>query len=193
MDISIINSLMQDGRKSFRQISREINISAPTVEHRFNRMKKLGIIKDILPLFDIEKIENVLIGLVYLKINPSKLSSIIENIIPIPEVKSIFNITGEYNLVIKLIAKDIDQMNEIINDNLSSMEGIRSLSFQIVTKIIKDDPTFTINESQSLKAKCVYCYNEIKNHSRSIRMNNSDNYFCCNSCLALYNKKYPMN
>lgn len=30
IDFAIITSLMQDGRKSFRQISREINVSTPT-------------------------------------------------------------------------------------------------------------------------------------------------------------------
>ncbi|MGH9879376.1 MAG: AsnC family protein, partial [Nitrososphaerales archaeon] len=39
IDIGIINSLMQDGRKSFRQIARETKVSTPTVESRFSRMK----------------------------------------------------------------------------------------------------------------------------------------------------------
>jgi DNA-binding Lrp family transcriptional regulator len=46
IDLAIISSLMKDGRKSFRQIAREIKVSTPTVESRFNKMKiDLGIIK----------------------------------------------------------------------------------------------------------------------------------------------------
>ncbi|MFL6457435.1 MAG: AsnC family protein [Nitrososphaeraceae archaeon] len=36
VDLAIINSLMQDGRKSFRQIAREIKVSTPTVESRYD-------------------------------------------------------------------------------------------------------------------------------------------------------------
>jgi DNA-binding Lrp family transcriptional regulator len=55
IDISIINSLMQDGRKSFRQIAKEIRVSTPTVESHFNRMKAIGLIKNVEPILDLEK------------------------------------------------------------------------------------------------------------------------------------------
>jgi DNA-binding Lrp family transcriptional regulator len=45
IDIAIIKSLIQDGRKSFRQIAREIKVSTPTVEARFSRMKGWGLSK----------------------------------------------------------------------------------------------------------------------------------------------------
>ena len=58
IDVAIIKSLMQDGRKSFRQIAREIKVSTPTVEARFSRLKGVGIIKNIQPIFAIDKIDS---------------------------------------------------------------------------------------------------------------------------------------
>lgn len=190
VDILIINSLMEDGRKSFRQVSREINVSAPTVELRFNRMKKLGVIKNIEPIFDVEKIDDVIVGLVYIKANPLESTNVINNLTLISEIKSIFTITGDYNILIKIIAKDLNQINEIINSKIYHIKGIVSVSSQIITKTIKDESSFTLKESQSLKARCVYCYNEIKNHPKIVKITNSEKYFCCNSCLVLYKKKY---
>jgi DNA-binding Lrp family transcriptional regulator len=43
IDLAIINSLMNDGRKSFRQIAKEIGVSTPTVEARFSRMKGMFV------------------------------------------------------------------------------------------------------------------------------------------------------
>jgi DNA-binding Lrp family transcriptional regulator len=37
-DISILKSLLKDGRKSFREISRETGITSPTVKARFDRL-----------------------------------------------------------------------------------------------------------------------------------------------------------
>jgi Lrp/AsnC family leucine-responsive transcriptional regulator len=57
-DIAIIKSLLKDGRKSFRQISRETGITTPTVKARFERLVNIGFIKGVLPVFDFGKVDN---------------------------------------------------------------------------------------------------------------------------------------
>ncbi len=52
IDIGIVNSLKEDGRKSFRQISRELDISTPTVQARYQRLVNIGLIKSISPVID---------------------------------------------------------------------------------------------------------------------------------------------
>ena len=57
-DIAIVTSLQQDGRKSFRQISRELNISTPTVQARYQRLVNIGLIKSISPVIDSANLAN---------------------------------------------------------------------------------------------------------------------------------------
>jgi DNA-binding Lrp family transcriptional regulator len=57
-DISILKSLFKDGRKSFRQISRETGITTPTVKARFERLVNIGFIQGVVPLIDFGKIDN---------------------------------------------------------------------------------------------------------------------------------------
>jgi Lrp/AsnC family leucine-responsive transcriptional regulator len=56
IDVKIITELLKDGRKSFRQISKEITISTPTVKARYQRLVNLGLIKSISPILDMSKI-----------------------------------------------------------------------------------------------------------------------------------------
>ena len=56
-DVSIMKSLFKDGRKSFRQISRETGITTPTVKTRFERLVNVGFIKSVTPIVDLQKIE----------------------------------------------------------------------------------------------------------------------------------------
>jgi DNA-binding Lrp family transcriptional regulator len=56
-DVSIMESLFKDGRKSFRQISRETGITTPTVKARFERLVNVGFIKSVTPIVDLQKIE----------------------------------------------------------------------------------------------------------------------------------------
>jgi DNA-binding Lrp family transcriptional regulator len=58
IDIVIIKSLLKDGRKSFRQISRETGITTPTVKARFERLVNIGFIKGVIPVFDFGKVNN---------------------------------------------------------------------------------------------------------------------------------------
>jgi DNA-binding Lrp family transcriptional regulator len=56
-DVSILKALLKDGRKSFREISRETGITTPTVKARFNRLVNVGFIKSVSPIFDFNLIE----------------------------------------------------------------------------------------------------------------------------------------
>ena len=56
-DVSILKSLLKDGRKSFREISRETGITTPTVKARFSRLVNVGFIKSVSPILDFEIVE----------------------------------------------------------------------------------------------------------------------------------------
>jgi DNA-binding Lrp family transcriptional regulator len=57
-DVSILKSLLNDGRKSFREISRETGITTPTVKARFTRLVNVGFIKSVSPILNFDIIEN---------------------------------------------------------------------------------------------------------------------------------------
>jgi DNA-binding Lrp family transcriptional regulator len=56
-DVAILKSLMEDGRKSFRAISREIKVSAPTIKNRYERLVNIGLIKAVKPEIDLSKVD----------------------------------------------------------------------------------------------------------------------------------------
>ncbi len=157
---------MQNGRKSFRQIAKEINVSTPTVESHFSRMISMGIIKNIEPIFNVDKIENQISALVYLKTDPSHSIDIANMLFSLSEVKDVYMTTGEHNIIIKIIAEHLQYIEEFVREKISIIEGVKSASYQIITRIIKDDHSFPIKEGISLKVKCVYCYNEIMHSAK---------------------------
>ena len=57
VDLALLESLIKDGRKSFRQISREIKVSTPTVKARYERLVNVGLIKAVSPVIDMGKLE----------------------------------------------------------------------------------------------------------------------------------------
>ncbi len=57
IDLALLESLVKDGRKSFRQISREIKVSAPTVKLHYERLVNIGLIRGISIDLDLGKLE----------------------------------------------------------------------------------------------------------------------------------------
>ena len=56
-DLAVLESLLEDARKSFRQVSREINVSTPTVMKRYERLVNVGLIKAVSLNLDLGKLE----------------------------------------------------------------------------------------------------------------------------------------
>jgi DNA-binding Lrp family transcriptional regulator len=56
-DVSILKALLKDGRKSFREISRETGITTPTVKARFDRLMNVGFIKSVSPILNFDIVE----------------------------------------------------------------------------------------------------------------------------------------
>lgn len=191
-DIAIVKALIQDGRKSFRQIAREIKVSTPTVEARFSRLKGLRIIKNIQPIFDIEKIDGQMSALVFVKTNLSQSTDIANKLASIPQVRGVYKMTGEHNIIIKVImTHHPEYLEEFIKTKIANIEGIKSASYQMITKTIKDDQSIpVIKEGIFLKIKCDYCDNDIFKDAKLMRVGQFERYFCCNSCLTLYRQKY---
>jgi Lrp/AsnC family transcriptional regulator, regulator for asnA, asnC and gidA len=191
-DLAIINSLMQDGRKSFRQIAREIKVSTPTVESRFDKMKGMGIINHIQPIINVEKIESQMSAMLFLKSNHSQSIDIANKLSTISEIKNIYLMTGEYNIVLKVVLQQQppEYLEEFVRKKISTIEGIRSMSYQLITKTIKENPRISIKEGSFIKMKCEYCENEILRVAKVLETGPFKRYFCCTSCLTLYKQKY---
>jgi DNA-binding transcriptional regulator YhcF (GntR family) len=107
IDVSILKSILEDGRKSFRQISRDTGITTPTVKARYERLVNVGFIKGVLPVFDFEKVESAVKG----EKNFIQLDDLKENV---RKRKNIYKRTQNSNL-----KKEIDDIQKRIITGLA--------------------------------------------------------------------------
>jgi len=172
IDISIINSLMQDGRKSFRQISKEIGVSTPTVESHFSKLMGTGVIKSITPILDMDKIQNEEISaFIFLKIrNLSKTTNVGRILDLIPEVKNIYFMTGDSNILVKLNTDTPDRLEEIIRKKIAIIKEIQSLTYHLITRTVKESQLIPLKEGIAIKMQCDFCENDIIKNSKVLKV-----------------------
>ena len=92
-DIAILKSLMEDGRKSFRAVSREIKVSTPTVKSRYERLVNMGLIKSVKPEIDLSKVDSS---------RTSQFFSYDDTIKKLKEQKKHFHVKVDNNLKVKI-------------------------------------------------------------------------------------------
>jgi DNA-binding Lrp family transcriptional regulator len=147
-------------------------------------------IKNIEPILDIDIIENQIPSLVFLKTNLTQSVQIADELAAIAEVRRVYMMTGENNIVAKVISERPESLEKMIRERIAPIEGINSISYQIITRTVKDSQSISIKEEMFLKLQCDFCDAEITKKAKKIEIENQRRYFCCNSCMILYKQKY---
>ncbi|OLE90744.1 MAG: hypothetical protein AUF79_08850 [Crenarchaeota archaeon 13_1_20CM_2_51_8] len=73
VDARILGILVEDGRRSFREIARRAGITTPTVQTRIKRMMDEGLILGVSPIFNPSKFQLGLVFQLYLRLTQSRL------------------------------------------------------------------------------------------------------------------------
>ena len=138
LDISIIKSLNENGRKSLRTISKELKVSISTISNRLKKMEEEGIIDNYIPVINLEKAGLELTVAINLRIAHGKLIETQNKISKDKHISAIYDITGEWDSLIIAHFKDRRELNKFIKKVLS-MEHIQRTNTQLALNIVKDE------------------------------------------------------
>ncbi len=123
-DLKILRELDLNARASYSAIARKTGLSNQVVRYRFERLVKTGVLKDFLTFLDTEKVgykfHNVYLKLKHMTLEQEK--EIMEKLKKIPNVAWLISTTGEYNLVVCSLAKDVNEFNLIWNSIIGIVE-----------------------------------------------------------------------
>ncbi len=126
VDRKIIEKLSRNGRASFRKIAQEIGISTDTVAKRYERLRRDGVIKVSVQL-DLTKLGyQAILDFSLAFMSQQETSAIVGEIAKIPDVTIIIKTSGEYDLQVTAIIREIKQLFEI-QERISRIPNITKL------------------------------------------------------------------
>ena len=133
-DQEIIKQLNQDGRKSYRQIAKELNLSVGTITNRVNKLRETGVIKGFQIQLDYAALGyniETLIGI--------DNTGTIENIInKYPEnIITAHKTTGQYNTLLITRFKDTTELNNFL-ENITKEENINKTYTQLILNSVNN-------------------------------------------------------
>lgn len=128
LDFKIIKILAENGRESFAQIARKVNLSIPATKNRIEQLIKKGILK-IKGGLNIEKFCTAS-AQIFLDVDPKKINELINTIKKSPLIFSLMEITGKYNLVISICCPRFSDIEDFLNKEIRSLPYVKN--FEVV-------------------------------------------------------------
>ena len=136
LDYKIIKHLQQDGRKSFTEISDDLNVAVSTIRNRYNRIIDEKILR-IIGRAEPEKLGLNSYVRVMLSIKPAaKMKEALTQISKLSEVSFLAITSGKYNIEINLMCNNNKHLLNIIDDinNIDGMDESRITMYLDVLK-----------------------------------------------------------
>jgi Lrp/AsnC family leucine-responsive transcriptional regulator len=154
IDKQILNTLQENGKTTNSKLSKIVGISAPSTLERVKRLELAGVISHFTAVLDPEKIGFSIMGMVNIGLSLSSLSSVAEikeKFFNLEEVIECYQIAGENDFILKVIAKDIKTYGEFMNKKLTQIKGIQVIKSSFVIDNVKEKRVFTLNLDEEYK------------------------------------------
>lgn len=132
-DEMIIAELKKNTRNSTKNIAANIDIPRVTVHDRIQKMIKQGIIKSFNISIDYKKIGYTTEVFIFISFIPTPDVSqreLAKRIAKLPGVYEVHIISGEYDLLLKVRGKSLEDIGVLVVDKLRQLKGVgRTLTF----------------------------------------------------------------
>lgn len=138
LDEHILRLIADNARIPFLEVARACNVSGAAIHQRIQKLTNLGILKGSEFVIDPEKIGYETCAYIGLLLkDPSQFDSVTAALREVPEVVECHFTTGQYDMFIKIYAKNNHHLLTIIHDKLQPLGLFRSETMISFNEAIK--------------------------------------------------------
>jgi Lrp/AsnC family transcriptional regulator for asnA, asnC and gidA len=136
-DMEILRSLVENSRITISQMSKEIDIPDATISNRLKKLEK-NAIKQYTLILNPETLGLKVTAIIIIQTESEKHENVEKELSILEEVSEVYSISGEYDILIKVWAHSIHELNRIVNSKIRSVDGVEDLTEMIVMERVKE-------------------------------------------------------
>ncbi|MGL5113329.1 MAG: Lrp/AsnC family transcriptional regulator [Flavobacterium sp.] len=137
LDFQILTLLQKDGRMSFTEISKEINVAVSTIRHHYINLVENGTLQ-IIGRIDPNKIGFNAYASILISVKPKTfMTHVLEELTKLPEVSFLAAVSGDFDIEANVMCQDMEHLNEFIGEKIHHLEGIFDTKTNMYMKIYK--------------------------------------------------------
>jgi DNA-binding Lrp family transcriptional regulator len=151
-DVGILALIQENSKLTAKQIAKKINAPITTVFAKTKRMEELGVIRVYRAILAPEKLNSGTAAFILASVSyrtkaddaPISQRVVAEEIAKFPEVQEVHIITGDWDLLIKLRAENVDAIGKFVVDKLRLIKGLEKTLTCMVFETVKETTKITL-------------------------------------------------
>ena len=153
MEEKIISILEKDSRTTPKQIAAMLGAPEKKVAETIKKMEKDGVVLRYGIVVDKEKLgKESTVAVIEVKLNPQRGSGfddIAQRIARFPEVKSVYLMSGGYDLLVLIEGKSLKEVSYFVTEKLAPLENVTSTATHFLLKKYKEAGALLAGEEKA--------------------------------------------
>jgi Lrp/AsnC family transcriptional regulator, regulator for asnA, asnC and gidA len=142
LDMKILSELSKNASISIPRLSKKLSINTSVLYSRIKRLSKRNLIQKYTII-----VNQTLLGLnvkaiVGINRDPKLKESIHLAILKIPEVNTISEVTGRFDMMVTLSAHTLEELHNVVIGQIGKIEGIQNTETFVEMQKTEKDPLF---------------------------------------------------
>jgi len=188
-DLIILDELIKDGRISLSDLAEKIKLSVPATATRVDKLVHNGIIENFTVNIDFSLLVDGKPNLILIKTDLKKAESLANTLYKERFIKKIYFTTGKYNLLLLTHYITDSQKSQLLSV-IQSFDEVQDIDVLWLYDDLKAKSELVVDDLKSMKIICDYCKREFSGEIFSKVIGNKKRYFCCNTCLTEFEKRF---
>jgi DNA-binding Lrp family transcriptional regulator len=143
LDAELINALLGDGRASLRSLAEELDVSVTTVSNHLRDLEDDGVIEGYTPRVNYDALGYDVTAILQLKVEGSALPEITDDLQKHKQMVSVYEVTGEFDVIAVAKFADTDGMDDQIKELLTDAD-IRESNTSVVLNTVAEGRQFDL-------------------------------------------------
>lgn len=149
LDMRILSELTKDASISVPQLSKKLNINASVLYSRIKRLAKRNLIQKFTIIVNERMLGVNIKATVGINRDPKLKEPIHSELLNIPEVRSLSEVTGRFDIIVTLNTRTLEELHNVVIELIGKVEGIQNTETFVEMQRSEKDPVYTVHSSLS--------------------------------------------
>ena len=134
LDARLITFLREHPRVGLLEVARQLGVARGTVQARLGKLEARGVVTGYGPEVDTRAMGYAISSFVFVELNQGRLAEAVELLGEVPEVLEADAVSGPQDLVCRVVARDTEHLQEIVNRLLATPAIQRCTSHIVLSR-----------------------------------------------------------
>lgn len=147
LDMKILSELTKDASISIPQLSKKLNINSSVLYSRIKRLLKRELIKKFTVIINESQLGINIKATVGINRDPKLKEPIHNELIKIPEIRSIIEVTGRFDIILSVNTRTLEELHKVVIERIGKIEGIQATETFVEMQRTDKEPVYSIQTS----------------------------------------------